>query len=60
MGDSHPDPCPRAQVWPHELEFAYPPCTYLEPRSEHEEKVRLPGGDELVLRVFEVTPQAPQ
>ena len=25
---------------------------YLEPRSEHEEKVRLPGGDELVLRVF--------
>ena len=42
-------------VFPHEREFFYPPCTYLEPRGEHEETVRV-GGEEITFKVVEVTP----
>ena len=43
-------------VFPHEKEIVFPPCTYLEPRGDHEEKIRVPGGGEVSLKVIEVTP----
>jgi len=42
-----------------DLACADPPCTYLEPKSEHEEMVRTPNGDELTLKVIEVSPSVP-
>ena len=43
-------------VLPDECEAVFPPCTYLEPRGDHEEKIRVPGGGEVSLKVIEVTP----
>ena len=42
-------------VFTNEAEFVYPPCTYLEPRSEKEETVRSEGR-EYTVKVLEVVP----
>ena len=44
-------------VYADENEFVYPPCTYLEPRSEKEETVEGPDGKETTIKIIEVLPQ---
>ena len=47
-------------VFPSEMEVVYPPCTYLEPRSEKEEMVAVGNdGEELAIKIIEVVPQVP-
>ena len=43
-------------VIPDEQEVVYPPCTYLEPRSEKEEQVSF-NDEELTVKIIEVVPQ---
>ena len=47
-----------ASVFPHEREYVFPPCTYLESRSEHDETTRA-TGEEVTFRVVEVSPSVP-
>ena len=44
-------------VYPDELEYVYPPCTYLEPRSEKEETVYGPSMQKITVKIIEVVPQ---
>ena len=44
-------------IIPEESEVVYPPCTYLEPRSEKEETVRGPNEEEFTIKIIEVLPQ---
>ena len=49
-------PLASSRATPHENESVFPPCTYLEPRGDHEVHLRLPGGEEVSVKVLEVTP----
>ena len=44
-------------VYPDEFECVYPPCTYLEPRSEKEETVYGPNMQKVTVKIIEVVPQ---
>ena len=44
-------------VVPQEKEIVYPPCTYLEVRSEKEETIFGPTNEEMTVKIIEVLPQ---
>ena len=45
-------------VFPHEHEYIFPPCTYLEPRGDNDEQSRQTAADGTTCKVIDVVPHA--
>ena len=43
-------------VFPHECEYIFPPCTYLEPRGDNDEASRQASSDGTACKVIDVVP----
>ena len=45
-------------VYPHECEYIFPPCTYLEPRGDNDEASRQASADGTACKVIDVVPHS--